>query len=209
MVTDFHRTPLHCVERKGKETLRHSCIHLTFFTLVWRSCTNSLRRLCSVCSSLATVSSSPLRSCRACSLRSWTTVSSANLAVWVRREISVEASFMWPSWSDTLDTALKRATSSFSVSTCNHIPHQLLFLLSASFMVWVRDFILASCWVSRRRPSFSSFSLSSMRVLRSVCLVSRVVHRWTRFFTSDRILEMYRRATVNSSSTLPSTSPRF
>lgn len=36
-----------------------------------RSCTNSLRRLCSVCSSLATVSSSPFRSLRACSRRSF------------------------------------------------------------------------------------------------------------------------------------------
>lgn len=62
--------------------LKQSLCLLTFFTLVCRSCTKSLRKLCRVCSSLATVSSRPLRSWRACSLRSWTVVSSLNLAVW-------------------------------------------------------------------------------------------------------------------------------
>ena len=51
---------------------------LTFFTFAWRSWTNSLRKLCRVCSSRATVSSRPWRSCRACSRRSNWAVSSVS-----------------------------------------------------------------------------------------------------------------------------------
>lgn len=52
--------------------------------LTCKSCTNNLRRLCSVCSSFATVSSKPLRSARACSRRStlWLQVTNISYYFW-------------------------------------------------------------------------------------------------------------------------------
>ena len=52
------------------------------------TCTKSFLKLCNVCNSLATVSSSPLRSCLACSLRSLSNCSSWNQIpiVWVHKE---------------------------------------------------------------------------------------------------------------------------
>ena len=52
--------------------------------------------------------------------------------------------------------------------------------------------------------SLSSFSSVSFFELPSACDVSSCVALCTRFFTSDFILDTYKRATVNSSSTLPS-----
>ena len=66
---------------QGPSTLQRRAWLLTFLTLFWRSCTKSFLRLCRVCSSLATVSSSPFRSCLACSRRDICVDSSDSLAV--------------------------------------------------------------------------------------------------------------------------------
>lgn len=62
---------------------------------------------------------------------------------------------------------------------------------------------LLGTWEMRSWQAASSFSFSSIFLLLSDWVLSSCLQRFTMVFTSDFILLMYRRATVNSSSIMP------
>lgn len=73
------------------------------------------------------------------------------------------------------------------------------------FFFWrfVAYLFLPFTWEIRSWQAASSFSFSSIFLLLSAWALSSCLLRFTRVFTSDFILLMYRRATVNSSSMRP------
>merc|ERR1719209_253196 len=163
----FSRKEIFCFCAREPPASSESSPAADFFTLDWRSCTNSFLRLCSVCSSLATVSSSPFRSCLACSRLSLRAISSCS-----RLDFSCSSSFNL-SWSLCRASVARVSAWLESLSSSMALCFSVISFLRVATCFWCCSLCWESCSSS---ASFTlvSFSCSS----EATALICSVAFSW-------------------------------